>query len=178
MKKCSKCKINKDRKSFRQDCEQKDGLRSHCKSCDYENRKKYYQKNKSSIAISEKKRLFKQKMKIFEHYGGGVAHCKCCNEKEVYFLSIDHINGGGNKQKKELKTSSRGIMRWIIKNNYPVDFQVLCFNCNLSKGFFGKCPHSNTQKSELGASDTLELRVQKLEKFVEHISKAFNGLEK
>lgn len=30
---------------------------------------------------------------------------------------------------------------WQRKNNYPKGFQVLCHNCNLAKGFYGKCPH-------------------------------------
>ena len=40
---------------------------------------------------------------------------------------------------------------WMIKNNFPKGFQVLCHNCNLAKGFYGKCPH---EKSWSNLSET------------------------
>ena len=33
--------------------------------------------------------------------------------------------------KKEIGASS--IARWIIKNNFPKEFEVLCYNCNCAK---------------------------------------------
>lgn len=32
---------------------------------------------------------------------------------------------------------------WLRRNNYPNGFQVLCHNCNMAKGFYGKCPHQS-----------------------------------
>ena len=29
---------------------------------------------------------------------------------------------------------------WLIKNDFPPGYQVLCFNCNYAKTAFGKCP--------------------------------------
>jgi hypothetical protein len=29
----------------------------------------------------------------------------------------------------------------LIKENFPKEYQILCFNCNLALGFFGYCPH-------------------------------------
>ena len=33
------------------------------------------------------------------------------------------------------------MIGWIIRNDYPDDFRVLCWNCNQAIGFYGRCPH-------------------------------------
>lgn len=66
--------------------------------------------------------------------------CNCCKENELIFLAIDHIEEDGASHRRQLATRSR-IVDWIIKNNYPKKFQVLCHNCNAAKGISGKCPH-------------------------------------
>jgi len=35
------------------------------------------------------------------------------------------------------------LLRWIIKNNFPEYFKILCHNCNHAKGHSkdNKCPH-------------------------------------
>ena len=126
-----------------------------CNKCTRENFSLYYQQNWEVItqrtkkryvenkeSIREKAKLSYKKMKtlVFEHYCGGTPKCACCGEEHIEFLSIDHINGEGKK------IGPRGgvtLYAWIIKNNYPPYFRVLCFNCNLSLGFFGYCPHNN-----------------------------------
>lgn len=65
--------------------------------------------------------------------------CACCEESEEKFLSIDHKDGGGGKHRKEIGSSH--IYSWLKRNNYPTNFQTLCHNCNMAKGFYGKCPH-------------------------------------
>jgi hypothetical protein len=87
-----------------------------------------------------KRREFKRYRKtVMHHYGG--AKCACCGERTFEFLSIDHINGGGNKHRKEAKLSGKGIYRWLVKNGFPEGFRVLCHNCNFSIGAYGYCPH-------------------------------------
>lgn len=82
----------------------------------------------------------KIKEETMRQYGGPV--CTCCGEEEVKFLSLDHINGGGNRHRKQTGCGSgRVFYRWLKKHGYPPGFQVLCFNCNMSKGFYGECPH-------------------------------------
>ena len=68
--------------------------------------------------------------------------CACCGETTEQFLGIDHINGGGNAHRKENGLLGNNLNRWLKKNDYPPEFQVLCHNCNLAKGFYGKCPHA------------------------------------
>lgn len=92
------------------------------------------------IKYKGKQRLeaWKLKFQVFEHYGG---KCSCCGESHFEFLSIDHINNNGNEHRKDIKKYGTHFYKWIIDNNYPNDLQVLCFNCNLSKGFYGYCSH-------------------------------------
>jgi hypothetical protein len=71
------------------------------------------------------------------HYGNV---CACCCESTYEFLCIDHINGGGNKQRKQLGCS-RNFYSWLRKNSYPEGFRTLCHNCNQSIGYNGYCPH-------------------------------------
>lgn len=80
------------------------------------------------------------KQTIISYYGG---KCACCGENRIEFLSIDHIDGGGAEHRRSLGRNGRGtsFYKWIMDNNYPQELQVLCFNCNLSLGFHGYCPH-------------------------------------
>jgi len=38
---------------------------------------------------------------------------------------------------------------WLKRNYFPTGFQLLCHNCNLAKGFYGKCPHDERRDSLL-----------------------------
>jgi hypothetical protein len=119
--------------------------------------KKYYQEHKVSIKdISKKKYLDnsekylerskkqynKVKLLVFNYYGKNFPKCVCCNENNIEFLAIHHIECNGNKHRKSI--NSRGgysFYGWLIKNNFPEGYQILCHNCNMAKGFYGYCPH-------------------------------------
>lgn len=107
-----------------------------------EYRLKYKEKNILSETIrknSYSKEYYK-KMRItcLNHYGKGNPKCECCGESEFMFLALDHIEGKGNKHRKEIKGN---MCQWAKKNNYPPIFQILCHNCNSAKGYYGICPH-------------------------------------
>ena len=72
--------------------------------------------------------------------------CKGCNETAIEFMSIDHINGGGSKHRKIIGGAGHDTYIWLIRNNFPEGFRVLCHNCNNSIGHFGYCPHENMMK--------------------------------
>ena len=88
----------------------------------------------------EKRTRQKIKDEVFAHYGGYL--CKCCGETIRDFLQIDHIDGGGNKQRKELKLSGVRFYNWLKRNSFPPGYQVLCANCNWGRRFIGTCPHN------------------------------------
>jgi hypothetical protein len=92
-------------------------------------------------------RYQERKEKVFDHYG---RICKCCGESEPEFLTIDHINNDGWTHRKERgdNTNAR-FYEWLVKNNFPEDFQTLCMNCNFAKGKTngnGICPHKRSVK--------------------------------
>lgn len=105
-----------------------------------ENRKRhkvYSLKNKDKLNRYSKEWSRKNREDVLFHYGG---KCECCGENKKEFLSIDHINGGGNKHRKDIGHLS--ICKWLKKNNYPKGFRILCHNCNMAKAFYGYCPHT------------------------------------
>lgn len=70
---------------------------------------------------------------VLGRYGG---RCACCGEKHLDFLNIDHVNNDGAEHRRETKNqqlSGAGMYRWLKRREYPTGFQVLCFNCNVSK---------------------------------------------
>jgi len=81
---------------------------------------------------------------IVAHYGG---KCACCGETNHKFLTVDHINGGGHKHRKQI---SNKIYRWLVLNNFPDGYQILCFNCNCGKNRnHGVCPHQESRLTAL-----------------------------
>jgi predicted restriction endonuclease len=87
-----------------------------------------------------KARNSKTKKSVFDYYGW---KCTCCGEETKEFLTIDHISGGGHRQRKELGILGSKFYRWLVKNNFPSGFRTLCMNCNFSLGHYGYCPHES-----------------------------------
>lgn len=82
----------------------------------------------------------KQRLAALQAYSNETPSCVCCGEQMLVFLSLDHMNGGGSKQRKE--TGGGGFYAWLRRHNYPAGFQVLCHNCNLGRQINGgTCPH-------------------------------------
>lgn len=71
-----------------------------------------------------------QRKLVIDHYSFGFKCCGVCNFSNELSLSVDHIDGGGTKH---LKSIGNNICRWLIQNNYPEGFQILCMNCNTIK---------------------------------------------
>jgi hypothetical protein len=85
-----------------------------------------------------------KKKKVIAHYSKGTMHCmnpKCevpGGAKNIWALTLDHINGGGKKQERELKTKEgKMLYDWLIQNNFPPEMenqlQVLCYSCQAIK---------------------------------------------
>lgn len=91
---------------------------------------------KHSDAYGVTKRAYHQKIRevVFAAYGG--FKCQCCSETEPTMLTIDHVNNDGAEHRRSLRNDgsrSANIYPWLIKNGFPEGFQVLCYNCNISK---------------------------------------------
>ena len=102
----------------------------HCEEC----RNEHLMKNKTW--------QLRRREAVISHYSSGTNVCACCAEDEFDFLTIDHIYGGGNKHRREAKIGNGKTYQWLIKNNFPDGFQVLCWNCNCGRAKHkGICPH-------------------------------------
>lgn len=97
----------------------------------------YRKQNVTKIRTVQKVGRLKLRLEILTHYG---LKCICCSESHINFLSIDHIDNNGNKHRKTVGSGSQ-FYYWVRRNKFPKDLQILCFNCNMSKGFYGVCPH-------------------------------------
>ena len=121
-------------------------------------------RNKPENLTSAKNDRNTNRLKILKHYSKRLSNsnipcCNCCGENfHVDFLAIDHIRGSKQmdlepelvKLKYSSKLRNQNLHRWIILNNFPNGFQILCTNCNFAKGMKknnNKCPHeTNKQK--------------------------------
>ena len=99
------------------------------------------------------------RLKVLNHYSkklskSNIPCCNCCGENfHIDFLALDHIKGRkAMNSEPELvrlgyhsKKTGLRLYEWIIENNFPKGFQILCHNCNFAKGLTNnnKCPHQN-----------------------------------
>ena len=108
-----------------------------------------YNENKPKEQLRSRKRRFVLKIEVLAHYSEyDEPICACCGEHEIEFLSIDHINGGGLKERKKLGRSGWSFYLWLKSNKFPDGYRVLCHNCNQSYGQFGYCPHQLSEGEE------------------------------
>ncbi len=115
-----------------------------------------YQKWEQDARAKENQNRFN----VLQHYSKNLSNsdipcCSCCGQNNhTDFLAIDHIMGIKKMDfEPELiklgyssKFVGRTLINWIIENNFPKGFQILCFNCNFSKGMKknnNKCPMEN-----------------------------------
>ena len=117
----------------------------HCKKWKRDN----YQKNKEKILKANsiyqhnnldkkreyhKKRRREQRKIVLNHYSKGQLKCKECGyDKDSRALIIDHIDNNGAKHRKITRGGGEKTYNWLIQNNFPEGFQILCQNCNWLK---------------------------------------------
>ena len=87
---------------------------------------------------------------VFLAYGGYI--CACCGETCRSMLTIDHIDEDGAEHRERLgkgksyMTRRSGLGDYLYRDlrnrGFPPGFQVLCYNCNISKHRLGECEHS------------------------------------
>ena len=118
----------------------KSGLLYLCRTC---NSKRYIEINHRSSC--------KLRRDVLTGYSPtGKICCACCGESYLEFLVLDHIHGGGCKERR--KYARGGLWRKLRKEGYPPGYRVLCQNCNASLGLYGYCPHKPKELVK-GAAD-------------------------
>lgn len=105
-----------------------------------EYKRKWEQENreKKNLYASVLKRKFREM--CIDFLGG---KCECCGENTYEFLCIDHVNGGGAKERKVL--TSQQLYRKIVKEQIVEGYRILCHNCNMAIAYYPQCPHINAE---------------------------------
>ncbi len=167
LKACAKCKIVKSVTEFYTLAASRrhlgDGRDTTCKSCtkmrtSHRAAVTHRDETKEYMLAYHVERRARVRAAVLEAYGGSV--CACCGETEPKFLTIDHVNNDGAAFRRKIagKRTAAGYHTyiWLIRNNYPPGFQVLCMNCNHGKRMNGGvCPHRgrrNDQAKAVGPS--------------------------
>lgn len=133
LKRCWDCKSVKPIDEFWKNGSGGDGLRNVCVKC-----------GEGRTRLWTRRWNRKNREEAIAHYGG---KCVCCGESRFEFLAINHKGprGTGNKQRKSGKHKpGNGFIKWLKRNGWPKDFDILCHNCNQAMGFYGYCPHQGT----------------------------------
>lgn len=159
MKICNRCKQEKSLESFGKRKSSRDKLAYWCKTCTNQNRQKNYRQHIANglclrgcgrklfngnqcepCKLYAKNQLRKNRQNAINYYG---CKCTCCGETQEEFLTFEHKNGDGAEHRRKIKMIGSGshFVRWLKQNNYPDSIEILCYNCNCSKGFRGYCPH-------------------------------------
>lgn len=121
-------------------------LDSLCIKCRLKSGKQWRKNNPEKVRIGQRNKNRKIRKQVIEAYGG---KCECCGESRYEFLALDHIYGGGNVHKRELKKKGMNIWYWLKKEGYPKDkFRILCHNCNQALASWGYCPHERERNNE------------------------------
>jgi hypothetical protein len=133
---CKKCTLDNINKRYHEIYKHDPEFNKKRKNYSIEWHHKNKEKNNERVA----KRDHEIRLMCINHYGGS---CACCGETVYEFLSIDHINGGGVRHRKALGSNGSKFARWLVKNNFPEGYRILCHNCNQAFGHYGYCPHKN-----------------------------------
>lgn len=102
-----------------------------CKSCEREYNNKWFRESEQ-----------RYKFQAVHAYG---SHCECCRETHIQFLTFDHISGGGNEHRRSNAGARKNLAKWLVQNNYPAGFRILCWNCHMSMNGGRTCPHKYIQ---------------------------------
>jgi len=87
---------------------------------------------------------------VIKKYGG---RCACCGITEILFLTIDHKDGDGAKDRQRWGGGAAWYME-LLRIDLRDDLQVLCYNCNMGREVNGGiCPHHSPTPDNLWDSD-------------------------
>jgi hypothetical protein len=166
-KRCRTCKEWKPFELFGKCNKVKSGLQGDCIACFRKYQREWMQKNyntrpevraKRRKWVQEHREYYRERsrarnrrlrLECLSKYGGSPPKCACCKENTYEFLALDHVNNNGAEERRNSTWGKGGAVMYCLlrKRGFPEGYQVLCHNCNLAKGFYGKCPH----KKEAGS---------------------------
>jgi hypothetical protein len=96
-------------------------------------RKEHREQNIESIHTRDREygytRRVRNRLAVLEALGG---KCVRCGIDDWRVLQIDHINGGGSKERKQVTSIDRYYKDMLLS---PEKYQVLCANCHQIKRY-------------------------------------------
>lgn len=103
----------------------------------YKRRRSYYLKryeNDKDRILGLMGELYeKRRTEVIKFFGG---KCVACGNNDIRVLQIDHINGGGVKERKEqTKLGYSYKKRFDLNKENKDQYQLLCANCNWIKRY-------------------------------------------
>lgn len=162
-KQCADCKATKPTATgFYASKRNKTGFASYCKDCHRIRNAQWARAHKAEMKAYQcrykterrehwlgvhasigKRHRDKLREEVLAAYGGC---CKCCGETEPQFLTVDHVFNDGAQERQRRGNKFRpgsGMYARLRREGFPQDrYQLLCWNCNLSKRFNGECIHA------------------------------------
>jgi hypothetical protein len=118
-----------------------------------EQKRRWDRANPDMRAEGLRRRNKEARDQVLAHYGMA---CACCGATDR--LTIDHVNAGGRAHRIELfghPGGSGAFYHWLIANNFPPGYQVLCRRCNSSKATGTTCrlDHALTSADRQGPAE-------------------------
>jgi hypothetical protein len=89
--------------------------------------------HKEQTAMTARKSRYKKRDSVFALLGG---KCARCGFTDIRALELDHINGGGKKERMAIGQYSQllKIEKYLLSHkDNNVEYQCLCANCNIIK---------------------------------------------
>jgi len=90
--------------------------------------RRYRAENPAKHRAQSREAKRKLKNAVFDLYG---RKCVCCGFADQRALTLDHINNNGAEERREL--GERGVYRRALNNYLPLEYRVLCMNCQFIK---------------------------------------------
>lgn len=130
MKKCTKCKVEKELSEFNKKSSTKDGLQKTCKECQREHSREYYKLNKERqkkiINEARRKRVKDGRKKYFNILRS--SSCVDCGEKNPMVLEFDHRDDV--KKIMTINELVHGGYSWEKVEIEMAKCDVRCANCH------------------------------------------------
>jgi hypothetical protein len=143
---CRNCKNKKSQERVKERLATEPGFREKYNvRKNKERRERYAEKAEARQKIldrnSAKARALRDR--VLAAYGGPKCACPYCKDGDLLdFLTIDHIDNGGAAHRRAIGKGGAPTYRWLVRQGFPLGYQVLCWNCNRSKHLNGGvCAH-------------------------------------
>ena len=110
--------------------------------------RRYCREHREQLRWTHRQFYERRKIDVLKHYGQGRCACVKCGESRLACLSIDHIDGGGCRQ-RQITGSGNQLYLWLRKNDYPAGYQTLCMNCQYVKRYEeNECGYGKVSKAD------------------------------